>query len=211
MSPNEAAIAATANVSQPQPHQYYFAHGQGFNFSSMAAAASSFKEVLKGVDIVIDETATVGTSSYTFSTFLSNFNISTADTAEYPFLAKQQVYGISFGNNDIGDVDAGYASIHPDEILQEIVSAVQPAALPGFKRRFLRNIAANESYSPLTAADCPVSGCPPSPLANSHLAPLCAYVQACQGGTQALVSSEGGCQYGPCSSGSSSPGTSSSG
>ena len=45
------------------------------------------------VDIVIDETATVGTSSYTFSTFLSNFNISTADTAEYPFLAKQQVYG----------------------------------------------------------------------------------------------------------------------
>lgn len=49
VSPNEAAIAATANVSQPQPHQYYFAHGQGFNFSSMAAAASSFKEVLKGV------------------------------------------------------------------------------------------------------------------------------------------------------------------
>ncbi len=37
---------------------------------------------------------------------------------------------ISFGNNDVGDVDAGYASIHPDEILQEIVSAVQPAALP---------------------------------------------------------------------------------
>ena len=45
------------------------------------------------VDIVIDETTTVGTSSYTLSTFLSNFNISMADSAEYPFLAKQQVYG----------------------------------------------------------------------------------------------------------------------
>ena len=74
-----------------------------------------------------------------------------------------------------------------------IAAAVCFHALQGFKRRFLRNIAANESYSPLTAADCPVSGCPPSPLANSHLAPLCAYVQACQGGTQALVSSEVSC------------------
>ena len=49
VSPNEAAIAATADVSQPQPHEYYFAYGQGYNFSSMAAAAASFKEVLKGV------------------------------------------------------------------------------------------------------------------------------------------------------------------
>ena len=49
VSPREAAIAATADVSQPQPHQYYFAHGQGYNFPSMAAAAASFKEVLKGV------------------------------------------------------------------------------------------------------------------------------------------------------------------
>ena len=66
-------------------------------------------------------------------------------------------------------------------------------ALQGFQRRFLRNIATNEPYRPLTAADCPVSGCPPSPLANSHLAPLCAYVQACPGGTQALVGSEVSC------------------
>ena len=37
---------------------------------------------------------------------------------------------IGFGNNDYGDIDAGYASIHPDEILLEVASAVQPAALP---------------------------------------------------------------------------------
>ena len=49
VSPNEAAIAATADVSQPRPHQYYFAYGQGYNFSSMAAATASFKEVLKEV------------------------------------------------------------------------------------------------------------------------------------------------------------------
>ena len=54
---------------------------------------SLFLPLAMQVDIVIDETATVGTSSYAFSTFLSNFNISTANLAEYPFLAKQQVYG----------------------------------------------------------------------------------------------------------------------
>ena len=52
MSPNEAAIAAIADVSQPQPHQYYFAHGQGYNFSSIAAAAAAFKEVFKGVSSI---------------------------------------------------------------------------------------------------------------------------------------------------------------
>ena len=54
---------------------------------------SLFLQLAIQVDIVIDETATVGTSSYTFSTFLSNFNMSMADSAQYPFLAKQQVFG----------------------------------------------------------------------------------------------------------------------
>ena len=54
---------------------------------------SLFLQSAMQVDIVIDETATVGTSKYMLSTFLSNFNISMADLAEYPFLAKQQVYG----------------------------------------------------------------------------------------------------------------------
>ena len=74
-----------------------------------------------------------------------------------------------------------------------VAAAVCFHALQGFQRRFLRNIATKESFRPLTAADCPVSGCPPSPLANHHLAPLCAYVQACDSGTQALVSSEVSC------------------
>ncbi|KAG0246936.1 hypothetical protein BGX31_005424 [Mortierella sp. GBA43] len=124
-----------------------------FNGSSTGSFtnSSAFREALKDVDVIIDETM-VGGSDMT--AFLQNYNL-LAD-ADLKFLKNKAVYrqdGL-INPNDGRDWFSG-AVVMNDAVLQDIIRTAHPDALPAqVHYNWIRNIAKNEPQQILSSANC---------------------------------------------------------
>ncbi|KAF9582923.1 hypothetical protein BGW38_010579 [Lunasporangiospora selenospora] len=113
---------------------------------------SEFHAAIKDVDVIIDETMT----GANFTSFITNYNFTSADEANYKFLKNKAVFrqdGL-VNPGDGRDWFAG-AVVMNDAVLQDIVRAVHPEVLPASVHyNWIRNIAKEEPKQVLTSANC---------------------------------------------------------
>ncbi|KAF9119933.1 hypothetical protein BGX30_003494 [Mortierella sp. GBA39] len=114
--------------------------------------SAEFLASIKNVDVIIDETF----AGSDLTAFLTSYGLTTADTANYKFLANKAVFredGL-VNPNDGRDWFSGAVAM-ADAVLQDVVRAVHPDALPkDIKYNWLRNIANNESKQVLNSSNC---------------------------------------------------------
>jgi len=109
----------------------------GGNQSSTAAA---FVELLKNVDVVIDETYASVPKDYTFTTFLDNFFLDASSTL--PFVANKKVFRIDGAVSATDDLDWFESRLaKPELFLTDLSKAIHGG---GGSTHFLRNVANNE-------------------------------------------------------------------
>lgn len=127
-------------------------------FSSAAAARAA----LKGVTVLIDETAVWPGSpeTYTMGTFMANYGFSAADAASgvYPFLSNGRVFredkAITDGEwGKFGTDWLANSVSEPQTVLSDFLTVLYPSAsAPG--TTWLRNLAAAEPFQVRTSAQC---------------------------------------------------------
>ena len=131
---------------------------------------AGLKAALAGIDVVIDENYD-SDNTYTHDMFMTKLNFSSAETAAvYPFLnnkvlrtdrlkAQSNVQGwATFGTAWFED-----AIPRADIVVDDLASYLHPTLAPsGYVPRFFRNIAAGETVTLATAAECddPHATCP---------------------------------------------------
>lgn len=113
---------------------------------------AEFLAALKTVDVIIDETFT----GSDMTSFLTNYQLTAADTANYKFLQNKAVFrqdGL-VNPNDGRDWFGGAVAM-ADATLQDVVRATHPEVLPkDVKYNWLRNIAKDEPKQLLNSANC---------------------------------------------------------
>ena len=151
--------------------------------NSWSCTDAGLKAALAGIDVVIDENFD-SDNTYTHDMFMTKLNFSSAETAAvYPFL-----------NNNVLRTDrlkvqsnvAGYATFgtawfedaipRADIVVDDLASYLHPTQAPsGYVPRFFRNIAAGETVTLATAAECddphatcPGETAPPKPPADRN-------------------------------------------
>ncbi|KAG0379443.1 hypothetical protein BGX24_000399 [Mortierella sp. AD032] len=114
--------------------------------------SADFLAAMKTVDIVIDETF----AGSDMTAFLQSYQLTSASTADYKFLQNKAVFrqdGLVNPNDGRDWFGAGVAMA--DAILQDVIRAVHPEALPqDVPYNWLRNIAKDEKKQLLNSANC---------------------------------------------------------
>lgn len=114
--------------------------------------SAEFLAAIKNVDVIIDETF----AGSDMTAFLTAYGLTTANTADYKFLANKAVFrqdGL-VNPNDGRDWFGGAVAM-ADAVLQDVVRATHPEALPkDIKYNWLRNIAKDEPKQLLSSANC---------------------------------------------------------
>ena len=130
---------------------------------------AGLKAVLAGIDVVIDETYH-SDNTYTNDMFVTKLNFSSAETAAvYPFLNKALRFDrLMAQSNAQGYATYGTAAFEDmipraDIVADDLASYLHPTLMPStYKPRFFRNIAAGETVTLATGAQCtdPYATCP---------------------------------------------------
>ena len=147
--------------------------------NSWTCTDAGMKAVLAGIDVVIDDTYHAD-NTYTHDMFMTKLNFSSAETAAvYPFLNNKVLRwdrlmvqsAVAFGT-------AAFEDMIPraDIVVDDLASYLHPTQAPsGYVPRFFRNIAAGETVTLATAAECddPYATCtgetaPPKPPADRN-------------------------------------------
>ena len=114
--------------------------------------SAEFLAAIKTVDVIIDETF----AGSDMTAFLTSYGLTTADTANYKFLANKAVFrqdGL-VNPNDGRDWFGGAVAM-ADAALQDVIRAAHPEVLPkDVKYNWLRNIAKNEPKQILDSSNC---------------------------------------------------------
>jgi len=119
-------------------------------YSSKSEASTAFFAALADVDVVIDETYAPTPSSYSFSSFLTNFDLTSASAL--PFIANQKVFRIDGTISSENNLDWFESRLmHPQWVLGDLKDALHGT---GGSRKYLRNIAASESPQVITSSSC---------------------------------------------------------
>ena len=131
---------------------------------------AGLKAALVGIDVVIDETYD-SDNTYTYDTFVTKLNFSSAETAAvYPFLNNKvlRTDRLKVQSNVQGFATFGTAWFEDaipraDIVVDDLASYLHPTLAPsGYVPRFIRNIAVGETITLATAAECddPYATCP---------------------------------------------------
>eukprot|EP00892_Ulva_mutabilis_P012664 jgi/Ulvmu1/9770/UM056_0010.1 len=127
----------------------YFAESE---YPNLMACQTAVKEVLKGVDILIDESFVIGNNR---TSFLSGWGITPAEQNQMPFLANEKLYShdkdqtITFYDDWFGEAIA-----RPDLVLLDMRSIVNPGQFSNHTTIFFRNLALNEAQTTAGPQDC---------------------------------------------------------
>jgi len=133
------------------------------DYASKSEASAAFWAALADVDVVIDETYAPIPSSYSFSTFLDNFNLSDASTL--PFIANKTVFRIDGTISSDNNLDWFESRlVHPQWVLADLKYALHGSDV---SKRYLRNIAALEAPQVISSSSCTTS----LPACNQASAP----------------------------------------
>ncbi|KAF9434392.1 hypothetical protein BGZ76_008091 [Entomortierella beljakovae] len=118
--------------------------------SSFFSTAAEFAEAVKDVDVLVDETF-VGES---IDDFYKNYNLTPASTLK--FVQNKAIFREDgLVNPNDGRDWLSSAVVMDDAVLQDIIRAVHPDALPSdVNYNWIRNVAKNEPQQVLTAANC---------------------------------------------------------
>ncbi|CAO3681340.1 unnamed protein product [Umbelopsis ramanniana] len=110
---------------------------------------TAFQQAIVNVDVLIDETY----YATSLSDVLTNYNISSADQSKYKFLANKALYREDGISTTAGGQDWLESAISmADAVLEDVIDAINPST--NFTRRWLRNVAANETIRYSSAANC---------------------------------------------------------
>ena len=154
-------------------------------------------QVLRTIDVVIDETSSATPASYTIDTFKAGFELTDGalndageTPADYPFLASSRVYRVDKRLSPAnGGTDWMESALpHADMTLLDFAVSLVPELkdetfnhpvrgsidLADFETRWLRNIAAGEVAAVVDPSECddPSAVCPGDPAALSATAPV---------------------------------------
>ncbi|CAM0142984.1 hypothetical protein VKS41_006265 [Umbelopsis sp. WA50703] len=116
------------------------------------SSVSDFLNAITDVDVLIDETF-VGSD---FNAFLQNYNISATNENNYKFIKNKAVYREDRISTTAGGQDWLEAAIPmADAVLEDVINAINPSApTSNYTRRWLRNIALNETIEYSSAVNC---------------------------------------------------------
>lgn len=135
-----------------------------YNGSTLSyTSASDFLQAMTDVDIMIDETYV----ATTLSDVLGNYQISDDKKDSYKFVKNEAIYR----EDGILTPSGGYdwfaaAVVMGDALLEDVVNAVNPSAPSSdFKRKWLRNVAKDESIYYTSAKNCSWDETKPRPNA----------------------------------------------
>ncbi|KAF9134516.1 hypothetical protein BGW39_006781 [Mortierella sp. 14UC] len=119
---------------------------------SIFTTSADFLAALKTVDVIIDETF----AGSDMTSFLQSYQLTSANTADYKFLQNQAVFrqdGLVNSNDGRDWFGSGVAMA--DAVLQDVIRAVHPDALPqDVQYNWLRNIVKGEKKQLLNSASC---------------------------------------------------------
>ena len=145
-------------------------------------------QVLKTIDVVVDESYTSAMMSYTLKSFKANFKLFSSN---YPFLTSGRVYRTDKLLSPQDPKNGSYGTDwfesslpNADIILQDFAKVLTPSAINStYETRWLRNLAAGEVPASTSASEChdPSVVCPgetapsaPPPVYNNCRGKICA-------------------------------------
>ena len=126
-------------------------------------------QVLKTIDVVIDETYSATPPSYTIDSFKANYGLTDETSADYPFLASSRVYKTDKRTSPAnGSNDWMESSLpHADEALLDFAMAIVPQlkdetlthageseVLADRPTRWLRDLATGEASAAVDPSEC---------------------------------------------------------
>jgi hypothetical protein len=152
-NPNYSATSATSAADLA------LGYTNGFSCTD-----EGFKAALAGIDVVIDESS--GDNTYTTAKFGTEFNLTSAETAAMPKILRTDrlmVQSNAQGYATFGTAWFEDAIPRADITVDDLASYLHPTLMPStYVPRFIRNIAAGETVTLSTAAQCddPYATCP---------------------------------------------------
>jgi hypothetical protein len=125
-------------------------------------------QVLKTIDVVIDETYSATPPSYTFDSFKANYGLTDDTSSDYPFLRSSRVYGLDKRTGPTGGSDWLESALpHADEALLDFALALVPQlkaetlthageseVLADRGTHWLRNLAKGEVAAVVDVSEC---------------------------------------------------------
>lgn len=125
---------------------YYILAGE-----DKSAAANALVSALQDVDIVVDETYAPYPQAYSFATFLSTFGLTESSTQK--FVSQKYVLRVDGTLSESDGLDWFESRVaYPDWAAEGLARYIRGDASQ--RRKYFRNIAANEEPEVLTAAMC---------------------------------------------------------
>jgi hypothetical protein len=134
------------------------------NQGNTMANLTAFKELLRGVDLLVDEESYQDSRLATAATFMANYGFTEEDAASglYPFLTYDMVLRVDKGMSD-GTYGATYLGIdwfegslvNPNRVVEDLAFYLFPALFPQLNQTvFMRNLLKGELPVVSSAADC---------------------------------------------------------
>jgi hypothetical protein len=134
------------------------------NQGNTVANLTAFKELLRGVDVLVDEESYPDSRLATAATFMANYGFTVEDAASglYPFLTYDMVLRVDKGMSD-GTYGATYFGIdwfegslvNPNRVVEDLAYYLFPAVFPQLNQTvFMRNLLKGELPVVSSAADC---------------------------------------------------------
>eukprot|EP00210_Caulerpa_lentillifera_P000223 g217.t1 len=126
-------------------------------FTKRRTGVASLREVLKDVDVVIDETYQPNNTEYGIDNFLKTFGLKRDD--DFPFLANKKVFRLDglIGKTPTGsDTSDWYetAVARPDLVLRDLQVAIGMRRRRGYQRMWFRDLFAGELPQVIRDAEC---------------------------------------------------------
>lgn len=175
------------------------ATSSGYKSVDIDAAKKSLVELLKTVDIVIDETYAQDNAAYTLSKFKSTYGIKEGTEKDFPFLTNKKVFRLDrrVSPGGFGDgLDWFETPVsRPDLVLQDFLHAFGQPGGDGHTRVWLRNISLGGNVVKVTEGECSqnVSGCS---FSTKVICPT--VVAACDGSLDFRTPSDSKCPAPKC-------------
>ncbi|GBG80877.1 hypothetical protein CBR_g31433 [Chara braunii] len=134
---------------------------KSFN-ASVASEVAAFHDMLKTVQILIDDTYNSGTS-YSFSNFTNLYKL--PENVSFPFMSTGDVWRSDKRINGYNYFTDWFemAVAQPQVVLGDLISIINPAKATG-QRTFFRNLAKGEAEAILTPETCGPPNSPVSPM-----------------------------------------------
>lgn len=132
-------------------------NGYLIKFTNRRKGVATLREVLDGVDVIIDETYQQNNTAYGMTEFLKTFGLNRNE--DFPFLKNGKVFRL---DGTIGNATTGHNSMdwyetgvaRPDLVLKDLQIAFGTRRHRGHQRRWIRDLAAGELPKMIRDSDC---------------------------------------------------------